>query len=379
MKNWTLVALLCALLSACATAPPAAPPPPELFADALFRPPSEPVDAGAIFALSEPMRDYLRNTVASAARGKDPRQALFHALYRKDQLQLEYGADFTRNAAQAFAARTGNCLSLVIMTAALAKEMGLSVQYQNVPGESNWSRAGDLYFISGHVNVVLGRKILDSPANRHFDSELTIDFMPPPPGKTARTEAIDEATVVAMYMNNRGAEALAQGRLDDAYWWASAAVRHQPGFLSAYNTLGVVFRRHGDLELARRTFALALERSPETPWVIDNLAQTLAALGRDGEAQALRRRLEQLQPHPPFEYFDQGRAAMRNGDYQAAAALFAREIRRDPYYHEFHFWLAQAHAAMGDAGRAEKELDLALGSSTTALIAASPGTSAAGR
>ena len=63
------------------------------------------------------------------------RQALFDALYQPDQLKLEYDAAMTRNAAQAFAVRSGNCLSLVIMTAAFAKEMGLDVRYQNVFGE----------------------------------------------------------------------------------------------------------------------------------------------------------------------------------------------------------------------------------------------------
>jgi transglutaminase-like putative cysteine protease len=53
------------------------------------------------------------------------------ALYQPDQIRLEYDAAVTRNAAQAFEARTGNCLSLVIMTAALARELGLTVRYQS--------------------------------------------------------------------------------------------------------------------------------------------------------------------------------------------------------------------------------------------------------
>ena len=50
----------------------------------------------------------------------------------------------TRNAAEAFDARSGNCLSLVIMTAAFAKELGLPVRYQNVFVDEAWSRSGDL-------------------------------------------------------------------------------------------------------------------------------------------------------------------------------------------------------------------------------------------
>ena len=43
----------------------------------------------------------------------------------------------------------------------------------------------------------------------------------------------------------RAAEALAGGDVGGAYWWARAAIRQDPQFISAYNTLGVIYRRHG--------------------------------------------------------------------------------------------------------------------------------------
>ena len=46
-------------------------------------------------------------------------------------------------------------MSLVIMTAAFAKELGLRVNYQNVIIDDSWSRHGGLYLLSGHVNLVL--------------------------------------------------------------------------------------------------------------------------------------------------------------------------------------------------------------------------------
>jgi len=34
-----------------------------------------------------------------------------------------------------------------------------------------------------------------------------------------------------MYMNNRAVETLARGNLDDAYWWARAAILEDPHFI----------------------------------------------------------------------------------------------------------------------------------------------------
>ena len=60
-----------------------------------------------------------------------------------------------------------------------------------------------------------------------------------------------------------------------------------------------------------------------------------------------------------------GQAALRNGDYATARDLFAREVARAPYYHEFHYWLAIAYARLGDAKQAREHLTLAMETSTT--------------
>jgi len=133
---------LCALMAACASAPPQQQPE-KLFADELFRAPAVRIDAADVFALTPDMHAYLEHDVGRLVRTRGRQQGLYEALYTRGQLQLEYDAAKTRNAAEAFAARQGNCLSLVIMTAAFAKEMGLNVRYQNVYGEETWARDGD--------------------------------------------------------------------------------------------------------------------------------------------------------------------------------------------------------------------------------------------
>jgi tetratricopeptide (TPR) repeat protein len=362
MKFRTRLLLTCTLLlSACASAPPAAPP---LFDDTGFAPPSAPVTADAIFNVDDAMRQYLRTEIARQARDKGPRRALFDALYAKGQLKIEYDSTMTRTAIDTYEARTGNCLSLVIMTAALAREMDVAVQYQSVPTDPSWSRSGGLYFSAGHVNITLGRRSSET-SKYSRETAMTIDFLPPKEGTATRVVPIEENTVRAMYLNNRAAEMLNEGRLDTAYWAARGAVKEDPAFTGGYNTLGVIYKRHGNLEQARRVFALLLDRNPDDVLVMSNLAQTLQDMGRLSEAETLQRRLGQLQPEPPFHFFDLGREAMARRDYAEARRLFAREIERDPYYHEFHFWLAQAELKLGDLAQAERQLELAMAGSTS--------------
>lgn len=357
------VLLICTLLAACASVP-APPPAPTLFHDELFTTPAQPVGADNIFALSDEMTRYADTTLAAQLRSRGLQKGLLEALYSKHQLKLEYDAERTRNAVEAFDARAGNCLSLVIMTAAFAKHLGLQVSYHSVYTDETWTRNHDTYFASGHVNLTLGRRFADT-ASRGMYPSWTIDFLPPEDLRGQRSREVNEDTIVAMYMNNRAAESLAAGDLNAAYAWARAAVTHQPGFLSAYNTLGVIYLRRGHAVAAEQALAHVLQNDPSSTVAMANMVRVLRAQGRADESAALAKTLARIDPEPPFHFFDLGQAAMRAGNYTAARGLFAKEVARAPYQHEFHFWLALAEFQLGNMEGARAQLTLALNTSTT--------------
>ncbi|HET7362059.1 MAG TPA: tetratricopeptide repeat protein [Burkholderiales bacterium] len=82
-------------------------------------------------------------------------------------------------------------------------------------------------------------------------------------------------------------------------------------------------------------------------------------------------------PRPPSASSRSSRARVRSTTFtagsppwkratSAARALFAREVAREPEYHEFHFWLGLAEFRLGNLARARAELEAALENSTTA-------------
>ncbi|MBC3916333.1 tetratricopeptide repeat protein [Undibacterium sp. CY18W] len=363
MKTW-IILLFASLLTACASQPSQKLSGLQLN-DQGFGPASTSINAEDVMALSKEMHAYLKNDIATQLRGKSPQKALFDALSTKGQIKLEYDAEMTRNAAQAFSARSGNCLSLVLMTAALAKELGMDVQFQNVLMDESWSRNNDIYFAAGHVNIVLGNKSGFRHSTQEYSQSMVIDFLPPRDLRGQRAELIREATVIAMYFNNRAAESLAQHQVNDAYWFARAALMSDPDFIAAYNTLGVVYRQHGDLALSEVVFKQILSKERENTMALSNLIEVLRKADRLPEAQLYADRLANLQPNAPFHYFNRGLAAMDRGEYAEAKALFKREIKRDPNYDEFHLWLALAHLKLGETPDAIAELTLAQANSTT--------------
>lgn len=363
MKNWA-VSLWCIVLAACAAAPVQRAPD-ALFNDQLFRPASERISAADVFALSDEMRLYLDQQMSQRLRIGGARKGLVDAVSKRGELKLEYDSTMTRNAAQTFAARSGNCLSLVLMTAAFAKALELPVRYQSVLAGESVSRSGDIQYFIGHVNLTLGEKLIDLGPGRSVNDLMTIDFLSPAEVRGLSTTAIGEDVVVAMYMNNRAAEALAGGQVDDAYWWVRAAIVQAPQFVSAYNTLGIVYKRHGNLAEAELAYATALAREPRNTHVMANLVRLLEQKGRMAEAKVMAGQLAKLEPNPAFSYFDRGMAALREGNAEAAKDLFALEVNRAPYYHEFHFWLGIAYLQLGDHLRARRQFALAAENATT--------------
>lgn len=207
--------------------------------------------------------------------------------------------------------------------------------------------------------MCLGSKPVVGAAGQITLTRLTVDFVPRDKLRQRRSREVAEQTIVAMYLGNRAAESLAGDRVDDAYWFARAAVEQDPHLLTAYNTLGVVYKRHGNRKEAEQVFSHILEIEPDNTIAMANRVLVLRELGRSGEANSLAERLRQIRPYPPFHFYDLGRAAMEQSDFAGAKAFFIREIQRDAYYDKSHFWLAQAYFRLGDISNARKQLAIA--------------------
>jgi len=364
MVRWWFGWCAALFLAGCASAPQTPSLRPEvLLHDEDFARPAQPIDASEVFAVDDAMRDYVRHGAGGLHYQRDRAEWLVKSLYRRGDLKLEYDTAITRNAAQAFEARAGNCLSLVVMTAALAKELDLQVEYNSAYTDETWSRNGSLLLRSGHINVTVGRRLIDR--NRSVDVNWTVDFLPPGELQGLRLRPLKEATVVAMFMNNRAAEALARDATDEAYWWARAGLLADPEFAGVVNTLGVVYQRSGQLDAAAQAFTEVLRRQPTHTQALNNLALLYEQQGRPDAAAPLRARLEALEPEPPYHWFALGQQALRRGDARAARDFFAREVQRADYSSEFHFWLAIAHYQLGETTQAQKQLERAEALSTS--------------
>jgi len=334
-----------------------------LFHDTLFKPPPEPVDDRAVFAVDASMRRFVAAKIVPQSRHEDPRRALLDALSGK--LQIDYDSEMTRTASQAFAARQGNCLSLVIMAAALARQLDIQVTYQEVSHFDTWTRNAGFAILSQHVDLVLGPRSSGVRYYQGDDVPMIVDFLSSRQMADAVTRPISKQTIIAMYMNNRAVEVMVNGHIDRAYWFARAALEADPGFANAANTLGIIYLKRNHLAPAESAMRYALQREPDNIPAISNLMGILTTEGHTAEAQVLAKRLAQIQRHSPFYFYDRGVEAMQAGQFVEAARLFEKALSQRPYDVPSHFQLAIAATHLGDMRRAREQLELAEQNSTT--------------
>lgn len=353
-----LAVLLTPWLAGCATPP--RPVDDGVFADALYASPLPTVDPTEGIVASDAMRAYLAKDLAPLVRRYGPQGALGKVMQQPGWIEVEYDDTRTRTAAQAFDHRVGNCLSLVMLTAALANELGLKVYFQEAVASEQWSRRAGLHVASGHVNVTL-EKAQRAGYATSWDAAatMTIDFMPSADAARQRTRPVSLNRLLAMYANNRAVESMTEGDLRLAYAWARAGLRQDPTFQLALNTLAVVYVRGGHHAAAERALREALARDNGNTRALGNLVALLRTQGRTSEADEAASRLAALEPDQPFRYFELGQQALAAGEATTARALFLKEMQRDADYHEFHFWLAQAEARLGNAAAARHHLERA--------------------
>jgi len=327
----------------------------QLFHDTHFAPVNG-LSVAEIFSADDRMKDFLDKEISPQQRRDGKPRALFDAINRNGRFWLEYDSRRTRTASETFDSRRGNCMSMVIMASALAKALGLEVHYQKISVEDVWARDVGTLILVGHVNLVIGDRHWSDPYNRTTPLSIVVDFLPLEEARGLRGVEISEAAIVAMFLNNRAAEELIAGHLDAAYGLARDAVRTDPSFLGAINTLGVIYRRHRNLPEAEVVFRAMLEREPDNTLVLANLTATLKDQGKFEESNELAQRLRKLEPVAPFHFMDAANEALAKGDFEEARVNFKLELDRNPGAHEAHFGLTRVYLELGKLEAARDHL-----------------------
>lgn len=336
-----------------------------LFDDSLFKPVANIPSVEDIFSLPSSVaidvkRSYDRYVIST----KNPLAvhewlaSYINANQDGGQSDFRYQDNLTQTASETYAQRAGNCMSLVLMTSALADIFNIGTEFQDIAIEPVWDKQGDFYLINGHVNLRLlpAQSVHTVYVSTHA---ILVDFMPERALRGVDKVQINRQTLTAMFYNNMAAESLVEGDLDRAYALVKAGLK-SGHFSPAINTLAVIYRHKGDEKRAEQVYRYALKFEPDDMTTLFNLAVILGNQGRLEEWAQIHKKLELARIRNPYYYYDMGEQAYDEHQYREALAWYQRAVDKADYRHEFFFGLSRTYWALGDEKRAKQNMEKAL-------------------
>jgi tetratricopeptide (TPR) repeat protein len=317
-----------------------------------------------IFELNDEAKAFAQSAIKGVVKPKEQIQALVQQVFSRSDLNLLYRAEANTVANQTFRNRAANCLSMSIMTYALATELGFTVRFQDIEIPEYWTIREGQSLLNGHINL----QILPPSSREHikfltrgfevdFDAQATRQHFP----KTL----LKLNQVVAMFHNNNGADALLKKDYIKAYAYFRSAFLQSPDLSSVLANLGYLYRLTGHYELAERTYLRAIKKDKKNLTAWRNLSYLYRYMGHDKKAKDIVDRVSRKRADNPFFHINMGDKAFEKQQWQIALRHYQQALRLDKSIHEVFFGLGKTYFELGNIKRSYHYLQLAKKKSRT--------------
>ena len=237
-----------------------------------------------IFAIDDEMRAMVREHVKPERNFKKRARTLLEQIFKNDNFGIAYESNANVIATDAYHKNIANCLSLTIMAYALAEEANLNAYFQDVQIPEYWVRHGEYNMLTGHVNLRLQGQNRPNESIILGGNDIEVDFEPFVLKKSFPKKIIKKNTVLAMFYNNKGAQAMVDSDYVIAYAYLKAATRVDPRFSAAWGNLGLLYRFNNKPGYAEKSYRRAIDLSKRNLTAMTNLSVLLKREGRTAEA-----------------------------------------------------------------------------------------------
>ncbi len=311
-----------------------------------------------IFELTpEQERDFMKAYNSFSYRALSGSERIYKYLESKLQ-NFNFQAD-TLMASESLSQSTGNCLSLAIVTRALAKLVNVGTNFELARTEPIYQLENNIQLESDHIRtVVYVKEVRNTRQYVNPNYKIRIDYFPAFGSRTLRRVHKDE--FFAMFYTNRAAEAIIHDQTDQAYWHIKTAIKLQPNNLRAINMLGVLYRRLGNEQVAEKVFKYGLSIDPYQLELLNNYQKLLVKSNRMDEANIIADLLKNHNEKDPFNWIDLANAELNEMNYSNAIKYFKRATELADNLHQPYAGMAQAHFLLGRPNQALKAMDMAM-------------------
>lgn len=282
------------------------------------------------------------------------------SLYLRDELtNFNFYFD-TLTASQAIARRQGNCLSLAIVTRALADLVNVEVKYELVATPPIYQKNGDFVFVSQHVRTLLldpkpGEIEGYYPMWRGF---IRVDYFPS--NGTHRLRGVKEREFYSMYYNNKAAEALSQDKDGIAFWYLKQSLNVNKADAQTINMIAIIHQRAGYPKNAEELYRYGLKYGGENFELLSNYYELLSDLDRSEDAASISKRLKKYKDPNPYKWINLANQKFEEKSYSSAIYYYKKANKMANYLHEGHAGIARVQYLLGNLNLAQKYIKKAI-------------------
>jgi len=314
--------------------------------------------ASDIFALDEAAMEFIAETTAGLQNDEEKIQRLIHRIFARSELDLIYDASANTVASDTFKNASANCLSLTIMTYAMAKAAGFQTDFQIVEIPEYWTRRAGYSLLNGHINLRVKAKIRTS-VQKLLEDTYIVDFDPPTRTHKFSTESVSQKVVLAMFYNNKAADALLKQNDELAYAYLREAILADESYAGAWVNLGLLYRQAGHSELAMKAYLRAIELDDDYNTAWENLAVLYQQMGNIKAASEINSRLSSKRDANPFYHQMLAEIDREEGRFEKSILHYEKAIRLNNKQHQFYFGLASVYFEKGEFEKSERFLRIA--------------------
>lgn len=246
--------------------------------------------------------------------------------YMQNVLAVFQFSGSTTAASEVMRSGSANCVSLALLTKALADVAGINVRFRATYREPVIDIRGDLLLQATHVRSYLDSAVSDNSIQFR---QLYIDYFRGP--LTYQGDFLSDARFKAMVYNNLAAEALLRGELNQAYALVQTSLQQDDQFIPAINLMAVLLRRQQHPELAQQWYQYGLAVAPQQLALLHNYQVLAAQLGNQPLIRQLEQQLAQADSDDPFELYIQAVQAEQAGRDALAISFYQRLQKKVPY------------------------------------------------
>ncbi len=249
----------------------------------------------------------------------------------------------TFTASEALAKESGNCMSLALVTTALANLVELEVGYQMINRAPLYYKQGNRVVISNHIRT----KIYPAPQEEdesyfYFGKRhLVIDYYKNQLDLPGRDVSNTEFS--ALYFNNKAADYYLQKDYRKAYQFSFASMSTYSNSAAHINTQALVLNKLGQKQRSLALFETANEFGFSDLNLMTNYRNLLIQNGFKDKADEIQKELIGVIDLNPYKWLDLGRDALKTSEYKLAMNYFKKAEKLAPYLDDV--FLMQAKAA----------------------------------